>query len=159
MCLLPSNYAGNEEEAVIEAINNSLMHDAIVTTRIAIRNTDNTNVGIITRSFILVLYSLGVLSANVYWLLTTWWPGQGLYNAGKLSTRRGLFIRYRSHYITFPPDFLCFLGRAGNLDDVNECNVSWVGFFLVNIIIAYEIDLHIGRYRCITLYLGGLLGL
>ena len=23
MCLLPSNYAGNEEEAVIEAINNS----------------------------------------------------------------------------------------------------------------------------------------
>ena len=74
MCLLPSNYAGNEEEAVIEAINNSLMHNAIVTTRIAIRNTDNTNVGIITSSFILVLYSLGVLSAGFYLLLTTWWP-------------------------------------------------------------------------------------
>ena len=27
--------------------------------------------------FILVLYSLGVLSAGFYLLLTTWWPGQG----------------------------------------------------------------------------------
>ena len=57
MCLLPSNYAGNEEEAVIEAINNSLMHNAIVTTRIAIRNTDNTNVGYLNKIFFLVLYS------------------------------------------------------------------------------------------------------
>ena len=44
-----------------------MIHDVIVSTRIAIRNTDNTNVNIIiTRSFILVLYSLDVLSADIY---------------------------------------------------------------------------------------------
>ena len=84
------------------------MHEVIVSTRFAMKNTNNTNVDIITRSFILVLYSLGVLSAGFYLLLTTWWPMQSLYNAGKLSTRRGLFIHYRSHYITFPPDFQRF---------------------------------------------------
>ena len=34
-----------------------------------------------------VLQFTDVLSANAYWLLTTWWLRQGLYNAGKLSTR------------------------------------------------------------------------
>ena len=39
-----------------------MMHGVTVPTRFAIRNTDNTNVDIITRSlFSYILYSLGVL--------------------------------------------------------------------------------------------------
>ena len=34
-----------------------------------------------------LLQFIDVLSANAYWLLTTWWLRQGFNNAGKLSTR------------------------------------------------------------------------
>ena len=55
---------------------------------VAIKNTDNTDVDIITGSFYSrSLQFTDALSAAAYWLLTTWWLGQGLYIAGKLSTR------------------------------------------------------------------------
>ena len=74
---------------------------------------------------ILVLYSW-VFSRQVS---ICYWPhggrGKVLYG-GQLSTRRGLFTHYRSHYIMFPPDFQQFFRRVGNLEDVDECNVSLI---------------------------------
>ena len=59
-----------------------MIHGAIVSIRVAINSTNN--VDIITGSLFSSLQFTDVLSANAYWLLTTWWSKQGLYNAGKL---------------------------------------------------------------------------
>ena len=104
------------------------MDEVIVLTRIAMKNTNHTNVNEITRSlfsYFAVKCSLGgILFATDHVLV-----GARFYSAGQLSTRRGLFIHYRSHYITFPPDFQRFFRRVGNLEDVDECNVSVIRFY------------------------------
>ena len=64
-----------------------MIHGAIVSIWVAINSTHNTNVDIITGSLFSSLQFTDVLSANAYWLLTTWWLRQGFNNAGKLSTR------------------------------------------------------------------------
>ena len=104
------------------------MHKVIVSTRIAMKNTNNTNVDEITRS--LFSYFTVRCSLDRFLLATDHVvAGARFYSAGQLSTRRGLFTHYRSHYITFPPDFQCFFRRVGNLEDVNECNVSLIRFY------------------------------
>ena len=85
--------------------------------RIAMKDANTTNVDEITRSlfsYFTVRCSLGeFLFATDHAV-----AGARFYSAGQLSTRRGLFTlfaHYRSHYITFPPDFQHFFRRVENL--------------------------------------------
>ena len=97
-------------------------------TRIAMKNTNNTNVNEITRSlfsYFAVKCSLG----GILFATDRVVAGARFYSDSQLSTRRGLFIHCRSHYIKFPPDFQHFFRRVGNLDDVDECNVSEIRFY------------------------------
>ena len=79
-----------------------MIHGAIVSIWVAINSTNNTNVDIITGSLFSSLQFTDVLLANAYWLLTTWWAKQGLYNAGKLSTRS---VYYSLPFILHQKDF------------------------------------------------------
>ena len=63
--------------------------------------------------FILVLYSLGVLSAGFYLLLTTWWPGQGF--IVPVSWVQGGVCLHITGHITSRNDFQRFFRRVGNL--------------------------------------------
>ena len=126
-----------------------LIHGAIVSIQVAINNTNNTDVDIKTGSFIFVFLQLtDVLSANAYWLLTTWWSKQGLYNAGKLSTRS---VYYSLPFILHQKDFF---------RPVQAC-IYWAGVefkcsvrFLINLsynppipLIAYSSGWTIWWYR------------
>ena len=90
------------------------MREVILLKRIAMKNTNNTNVDEITRSlfsYFAVRCSLGrFLFATDHVV-----AGARFYRAGQLSTRRDLFTHYLSHNITFPSDFQHFFRRVGNL--------------------------------------------
>ena len=51
-----------------------VIHDVVVSVRVAIKNTDNAGVDIITRSFILVFYSLLMFSRQ---MSISYWPRGG----------------------------------------------------------------------------------
>ena len=87
------------------------MHKVIVLIRIAVKDTNNTSVDEITRSlfsYFTVRCSLGEFLFATDHVVA----GARFYSAGQLRTRRGLFTHYRSHYITFPPDFQRFFRRV-----------------------------------------------
>ena len=67
----------------------SVMYGAIASIRVAKRNMNNTNEYRYNNMDLYSHFFVDVISAYAYWLLTptTWWSKQGLYNAGKLSTR------------------------------------------------------------------------
>ena len=77
-----------------------MIHGAIVSFRVAMKNTNNTDVDIITGSFILVFYSLQMFSRL---MPIGYWPrgGRNKVYIMPVSWVRGFFnIRYRSYYNT-----------------------------------------------------------